>query len=129
MKFTVHYVPHTHYDAEVFLTRYRSRMVVDPRSVLEEFGLKLEPEVEVRVYDSTADMRYLVIPIRPAGTTAMSEEELAGLVTRDSRSASPAPAGREAGPRASLGDDLWTRRPDSFLSYGFTVTTPGSARR
>ena len=63
---------------------YRSRMVVDPRGVLKEFGLELEPEVEVRVYDSTADMRYLVLPARPAGTERMSEAELAGLVTRDS---------------------------------------------
>ena len=63
---------------------YRSRMVVDPRGVLKEFGLELERDVEVRVYDSTADMRYLVVPARPAGTEHMSEEELAGLVTRDS---------------------------------------------
>ena len=63
---------------------YRSRVVVDPRGVLKEFGLELEQDVEVRVYDSTADMRYLVIPARPAGTEHMSEEELAGLVTRDS---------------------------------------------
>ena len=63
---------------------YRSRMVVDPRGVLKEFGLELEPEVEVRVYDSTADMRYLVIPMRPPGTESMSEAELAGMVTRDS---------------------------------------------
>ena len=63
---------------------YRSRVVVDPRGVLKEFGLELPTDVEVRVLDSTADMRYLVIPVRPAGTEAMSEEELAGLVTRDS---------------------------------------------
>jgi nitrile hydratase len=63
---------------------YRSRVVVDPRSVLQEFGLELEPDVEVRVYDSSADMRYLVIPERPPGTEHMREAELAGLVTRDS---------------------------------------------
>lgn len=63
---------------------YRSRVVVDPRGVLKEFGLELEPDVEVRVFDSTADMRYLVIPQRPAGTEHMHEEELAQLVTRDS---------------------------------------------
>lgn len=63
---------------------YRARVVVDPRAVLKEFGLALEPEVEVRVFDSTADMRYLVIPQRPAGTDQISEEELAHLVTRDS---------------------------------------------
>jgi nitrile hydratase len=63
---------------------YRSRVVKDPRGVLHEFGLDLDPDVEVRVYDSTADMRYLVIPARPAGTEGMNEEELAALVTRDS---------------------------------------------
>jgi nitrile hydratase len=63
---------------------YRSRVVKDPREVLKEFGLKLAPEIEVRVYDSTADMRYLVIPTRPSGTEGMNEEELAQLVTRDS---------------------------------------------
>jgi nitrile hydratase len=63
---------------------YRSRVVVDPRGVLKEFGLELEPEIEVRVYDSTADMRYLVIPTCPSGTEGMSEEDLAALVTRDS---------------------------------------------
>jgi nitrile hydratase alpha subunit len=63
---------------------YRSRAVSDPRGVLEEFGLELEDEVEVRVVDSTADIRYLVIPRRPAGTEDMSEDELVALVTRDS---------------------------------------------
>ncbi len=63
---------------------YRSRMVTDPRDVLKEFGLELDPSVEVRVLDSTADMRYLVIPERPAGTGALREEELVSLVTRDS---------------------------------------------
>lgn len=63
---------------------YRSRVVKEPREVLKEFGLELDAEVEVRVYDSTADMRYLVIPARPAETDSMSEEELAALVTRDS---------------------------------------------
>jgi len=63
---------------------YRSRAVIDPRGVLKEFGLELPENVEVRVWDSTADLRYLVLPERPAGTEKMSEEELAGLVTRDS---------------------------------------------
>jgi nitrile hydratase len=63
---------------------YRSRVVVDPRGVLKEFGLELEPGVEVRVYDSSADIRYLVIPERPAGTEHLSDEALADLVTRDS---------------------------------------------
>jgi nitrile hydratase len=63
---------------------YRSRVVQEPRSVLREFGLELPPSVEVRVYDSTADMRYLVIPARPPGTEELSEAELATLITRDS---------------------------------------------
>ena len=63
---------------------YRSRAVIDPRGVLREFGLELSDDVEVRIWDSTAEIRYLVLPERPAGTEKMSEEELAGLVTRDS---------------------------------------------
>src|SRR6476620_3825538 len=63
---------------------YRSRAVSDPRGVLSEFGVELEDDVELRVLDSTADIRYLVIPRRPAGSETMSEEELAALVTRDS---------------------------------------------
>jgi nitrile hydratase len=63
---------------------YRSRVVKDPRGVLAEFGVSLGDEVEVRVFDSTAEMRYLVVPMRPAGTEGWSEEELARLVTRDS---------------------------------------------
>ncbi|HLF69281.1 MAG TPA: nitrile hydratase subunit alpha [Gaiellaceae bacterium] len=63
---------------------YRARAVSDPRGVLDEFGVELGDDVEVRVVDSTADIRYLVIPARPAGTEAMSEDELAALVTRDS---------------------------------------------
>ena len=63
---------------------YRSRAVADPRGVLAEFGVQLEDGVKVRVVDSTADIRYLVIPRRPAGTETLLEEELAALVTRDS---------------------------------------------
>ena len=63
---------------------YRSRAVIDPRGVLREFGLELPENVETRVWDSTADLRYLVLPERPADTEHMSEEELAALVTRDS---------------------------------------------
>jgi nitrile hydratase len=63
---------------------YRSRAVIDPRGVLREFGLELADDVEVRVWDSTAELRYLVLPERPAGTEKMSEEEVAALVTRDS---------------------------------------------
>jgi nitrile hydratase len=62
---------------------YRSRAVSEPRKVLEEFGTHLPREVEVRVHDSTADIRYLVLPMRPKGAEAMSESELADLVTRD----------------------------------------------
>src|SRR5690242_20233843 len=62
---------------------YRSRAVIDPRGVLREFGLELSEDVEVRVWDSTAEIRYLVLPERPAGTEKLSEDELAALVTRD----------------------------------------------
>jgi nitrile hydratase len=63
---------------------YRSRAVSDPRGVLREFGVELPRETEVRVWDSTAEVRYLVVPMRPAGTDDLAEDELAELVTRDS---------------------------------------------
>ena len=63
---------------------YRARTVVEPRAVLSEMGLELDDSVEVRVWDSSAEIRYVVIPERPAGTDDLSEEELAALVTRDS---------------------------------------------
>jgi nitrile hydratase len=63
---------------------YRARAVREPRSVLKEFGVELPDDIEVRVWDSTAELRYLVLPERPAGTERMSETELAALVTRDS---------------------------------------------
>ncbi len=62
---------------------YRSRSVIDPRGVLREFGLELDESVEVRVWDSSAEIRYMVLPERPSGTEHLSEEELATLVTRD----------------------------------------------
>jgi nitrile hydratase len=62
---------------------YRSRMVREPRAVLAEFGLKIPDDVAIRVHDSTADMRYMVLPMRPAGTDKWDEERLARLVTRD----------------------------------------------
>jgi nitrile hydratase len=62
---------------------YRSRAVIDPRGVLKEFGVDLPEDVEVRVWDSTAELRYLVIPERPPGTEGWSEDELADIVTRD----------------------------------------------
>ena len=63
---------------------YRSRAVIDPRGVLREFGLQLPDETEIRVWDSTAEIRYLVLPERPAGSESLDETELAALVTRDS---------------------------------------------
>jgi nitrile hydratase subunit alpha len=62
---------------------YRARAVRDPRGVLKEFGVELSPETEVRVWDSTAELRYLVLPERPAGSEGMSEAKLADLVSRD----------------------------------------------
>ena len=62
---------------------YRSRAVIDPRGVLKEFGVSLEEKVAVRVWDSTAEIRYLVLPERPVGTEGLTEEQLADLITRD----------------------------------------------
>ncbi len=63
---------------------YRSRVVIEPRAVLREFGLELDESVQIRVWDSSAEQRYLVLPERPTGTEGLSEAELAELVTRDS---------------------------------------------
>ena len=63
---------------------YRSRMVIEPREVLKEFGLDVEESIDLRVWDSNAEIRYMVLPERPSGTEGMSEDELAELVTRDS---------------------------------------------
>ena len=63
---------------------YRSRVVREPRAVLAEFGMDVGPDVELRVHDSTAEQRYLVLPLRPADTEDWAEEQLAGLVTRNS---------------------------------------------
>ena len=63
---------------------YRSRAVIDPRGVLAEFSVRLPETTRIRIWDSTAEVRYLVIPMRPEGTEGMSEEALADLVTRDS---------------------------------------------
>jgi nitrile hydratase len=62
---------------------YRSRMVIEPRVVLREFGLEVDPEKQIHVHDSSAAVRYMVLPERPAGTEGLSEEELAAIVTRD----------------------------------------------
>jgi nitrile hydratase len=75
---------------------YRSRMVREPRAVLAEFGLKVPDHVSIRVHDSTADMRYLVLPMRPPGTEGWSEERLAALVTRDSMIGTGLPLAPEA---------------------------------
>jgi nitrile hydratase len=63
---------------------YRSRAVIDPRGVLAEFGVELPETTRIRVWDSTAEVRYLVVPMRPEGTESLGEDELADLVTRDS---------------------------------------------
>jgi len=63
---------------------YRARIVIEPRKVLAEFGIDVAPDVEVRVWDSNAEIRYMVLPMRPAGTEGWSEEKLAALVSRDS---------------------------------------------
>ena len=73
-------LPPTWYKSEA----YRSRVVIEPRAVLRDFGLELPEEVEVRVWDSTAELRYMVLPERPAGTEAMESSALEGLVSRDS---------------------------------------------
>jgi nitrile hydratase len=79
---------------------YRSRSVIDPRGVLREFGLELPQDVEVRVWDSTAELRYMVVPERPPGTETLSEDQLAALVTRDAMvgvgKISVTPAGAQA---------------------------------
>lgn len=78
---------------------YRARAVRDPRGLLEEFGLELPGDLEIRVWDSTAEIRYMVLPMRPDGTEGMSEEALAGLVTRDAMIGTavvPAPGGTAA---------------------------------
>jgi len=71
---------------------YRSRTVVDPRGVLGEFGVQIPKSQEVRVHDSTADLRYIVLPMRPKGTDGMTEAELAALVTRDAMIGTAVPA-------------------------------------
>jgi nitrile hydratase len=79
---------------------YRSRAIIDPRGVLREFGLEIPEEVEVRVWDSTAELRYLVLPERPAGTEHLGESELAALVTRNAMLGVGRVAARRAGERA-----------------------------
>jgi nitrile hydratase len=71
---------------------YRARAVAEPRAVLAEFGLELADDVEVRVWDSSAEIRYLVLPMQPAGTDGWSEEQLAAIVTRDCMIGTAVPA-------------------------------------
>jgi nitrile hydratase len=71
---------------------YRARVVREPRAVLAEFGLEIDPDVEIRVWDSSAEVRYLVLPRRPEGTDGWSEEQLAAIVTRDSMIGTALPA-------------------------------------
>lgn len=76
---------------------YRARLVKEPRAVLQEFGLELDDDVEVRVWDSTAELRYIVLPEQPEGTENMSEDELVDIVTRNSMIGTekvPAPGGK-----------------------------------
>jgi nitrile hydratase len=82
---------------------YRSRTVIEPKGVLADFGVALPPETEIRIWDSTAETRFLVVPMRPEGTDGWSEEQLAQLVTRDSMIGTglpktPADMAREAAP-------------------------------
>ena len=79
---------------------YRSRSVIDPRGVLAEFGLSLADDVAVRVWDFTAEIRYLVLPERPAGTEGMDEDALAALVTRDAMIGAAKVAASAKGPTA-----------------------------
>ena len=76
---------------------YRSRTVIDPRGVLSEFGLTLPSGTDIRIWDSTAETRFLVVPMRPAGTEGWSEEQLAALVTRDSMVGTGLPKSPEEG--------------------------------
>jgi nitrile hydratase subunit alpha len=80
---------------------YRARMVSEPRAVLREFGLELGSDVEVRVWDSSAEVRYLVLPMRPPGTEGWSEERLAGIVTRDCMIGTAVPLAPEAAEAAT----------------------------
>jgi nitrile hydratase subunit alpha len=83
-------------------TAYRARAVIDPRGVLAEFGVDIADGVEVRVHDSTADLRYLVLPVRPAGTEGWSEKKLAAIISRDSMIGVAVPDGGGGGSPKSL---------------------------
>jgi nitrile hydratase subunit alpha len=82
---------------------YRSRAVIDPKGVLGDFGVELPAETQIRIWDSTAETRFLVLPMRPAGTEGWSEEQLAALVTRDSMVGTGLPKSPEASKREAAG--------------------------
>ncbi len=82
---------------------YRSRAVIEPRAVLREFGLEIDAAVTVHVWDSSADQRYMVLPLRPPGTEGLSEEELAALVTRDAMIGVAIVGGAPAAPGVAAG--------------------------
>ncbi len=89
---------------------YRARAVRDPRGVLQEFGVHLHDDVEIRVWDSTAETRYMVLPLRPAGTEDLSEQELAGLVTREALvGTAVVPAQGNPPPQRRMGSSLESR--------------------
>jgi nitrile hydratase len=90
---------------------YRSRAVIDPRGVLSDFGLELPAQTDLRVFDSTAELRYLVIPVRPAGTDDWSLEQLAELVTRDSMIGTGLPIDPDSAPGAASAPSSPTPAP------------------
>ena len=96
---------------------YRSRVVREPRTVLAEMGLELPPSVEVRIWDSSAEVRYIVLPSRPAGTEGLSEGELAAMVSRDAMIGVALP-GRREGTRSS-----------STSSFATFASEPSAAAR
>ena len=115
------------------MAAYRSRAVRDPRGVLEEFGVQLADDVEVRVWDSTAELRYLVLPQRPAGTEDWDDQKLARLVTRNSMIGTERDlAGRIGGGGVmdgthDLGGPPGFRRPPTLTSPRKPSTNPGKA--
>ena len=109
---------------------YRSRAVLDPRGVLAEFGLRLPAETAIRVWDSTSEMRYLVVPMRPAGSEDMDEAALAALVTRDAMIGTGLPRGRhERAARPRRGDGLRAGRAGGRTSRSSMPTGSGGRWR
>src|SRR5262249_7486192 len=108
---------------------YRSRAVKDPRGVLREFGISLPQTTEIRVWDSTAETRYLVLPMRPSGSAGLGADELAALVTRDSMIGTGfAKSAERAWPTASTTWAAWTGPAKSSASQtSLHFTSPGKA--